>query len=193
MGLFTPGGQVWYPQTSDTAEINVLLSTMASSIEDGIQARLKHQELAVGVKASPASSYVITGAGTDSAAPTVPVAVGNGPSDFAQGITVSNGVATITTAGMYLVTASIGTAGGGADQGIVTIIAKNGTPFASSEVDISSLYNTNSQATCVVNCVPGDTIAMRARVSGASGNRNMLSTNQSLNYLSIAMVQALPL
>jgi hypothetical protein len=94
---------------------------------------------------------------------------------------------------MYLVTASISTPGGGASQGIVAIIAKNGTPFASSETPISNIYNTNSQATCVINCVPGDTIALRARISGGGGNRGTVNNNQSLNYLSIAMVQALPL
>lgn len=193
MGFLTTKAKVWYPALTDKMQLHTLFSTMASSIENGLQPRLELQEKAIGLKASPATNYTITAAGTDSSAPVVPVAVGNGPSDFANGITVTNGVATIATAGMYLVTASIGTTGGGQAQGIVAIIAKNGTPFASSEVGISTIYNTNSQATCVVNCVAGDTIALRSRVSGGGNNRPMISNNQSLCYLSIAMVQALPL
>jgi hypothetical protein len=192
VGAFTPLDQVWYPDGDDTAEQNVNMAAQASSIEEGIGARLRHQEIAIGLKASPSSAYVITAAVDDASAPVVPVAVGNGPADFGQGITVNSGVATIATAGMYLVTASISTPGGGS-QGIVAIIAKNGTPFASSETPISTIYNTNSQATCVINCVPGDTIALRARISGGGGNRGVVNNNQSLNYLSIAMVQALPL
>lgn len=187
MGAFTPLGQVWYPDTSDTAELNVLLSTVASSIEDGLQPRLAHQELAVGLKAS-LDGWTIP---PTNIATNIPVTVTAGLSDFNQGFSFSAGVATVVTAGMYLVTASLAPRNPDNAGGCKVFIVKNSTIFAGSEVAFNNTVWINAQATSVINCVAGDTIRAQGTLSGTPGSAH---TSYGQNtYLSIAMVQALPL
>lgn len=187
MGLYTPNSQVWYPQTSDTAEINTLLATMASSIEEGVGARLKHQEIAVGLKASLDTgvwTLPITTPGQ------IPYVVSSGRGDFNNGFSFTNGTATAQTAGMYLVTASLGPAGSVNGGGIKVVIYKNGLFIAGNEVAMTTTVWVGSTATAVLNLVPGDTVHARGAITT---NGAVITNSAETTHLSVTLVQALPL
>lgn len=185
MGQLTLNAKVWYPSTTDTAEINVLMATLASSIENGLQPRLALQEKALGLKASiPDNTFAIS-----STATVLPYQVTAGFSDFNNGFTLTAGVATVTVAGMYLVTATCG-ATTGSGTGIKIYLQKNGSVLAVAELPQSTAIWVNPQVTTVLNCVPGDTISVRGAWTAGSGSTTL--RQQETNYLSIAMVQALP-
>lgn len=189
MGAYTPNSQVWYPDGTDTAEINTLLATVASSIENGIGARLEHQEIAVGAKLNAPLSYVIPSGSTFANATTVPYSNDGTLAAFNNGMSVSGGVVTIATTGMYIVTASLGglnTAG----RSVVNYLCKNGAYVASAEVPTNTSVYVSSQANCVLNLVPGDTISVKAR---STGGTLTIAQNPELSYLTLAMVQAAPL
>lgn len=189
MGAYTPNSQVWYPDGTDTAEINTLLATVASSIENGIGARLEHQEIAVGAKLNAPLSYTIPSGSTFANATTVPYANDGTLAAFNNGMSVSGGVVTIATTGMYIVTASLGglnTAG----RSVVNYLCKNGAYVASAEVPTNTSVYVSSQANCVLNLVPGDTISVKAR---STGGTLLIAQNPELSYLTLAMVQAAPL
>lgn len=198
MGLYTPNAQVWYPTTADTAEINVLLATLASSIEDGIEPRLAHQEIAVGLRATaPHSSFTIPYHDGSGAADTrgirIPYQVTATFGDFSQGLTISSGVATVATAGMYFISAGMGTAGANAGHGVKTLLFKGSTLIGVDERVMNDNNNwVNAVATTVVNCVPGDTISARGYVTGAPYT-STLTNSAETTYMSIVLVQALPL
>lgn len=186
MGLYTTLAQVWYPDETDTAEFNTLLGTMASSIENGIQPRLAKQELSIGLKAS-VSGWTIPATNTYT---TVPVSVTASFADFNKGFSLASGIATCNTGGMYVVTASLApgnpdSAGGGAS--CKAGIAKNGSLVSSTEVGFSTVTWINAQSSCVINCVPGDTIQMQGTLAGSPGAVH--TSYQQGTYLSIAMVQ----
>ena len=190
MGAYTPKAKVWYPDTNDTAKINTLMSTMASSIENGIGSRLAQQEIAVGLKASLTDWQIPNG--NNYPAGFVPYVVNSSDMNFNNGFDFSNGIATIKTAGMYFITASIGPQGSATNCGIAIAIHKNGSIFAKSEVPFSGSVWVNTQANCVVNCVAGDTLAAKATVTGAPST-TYKSAGSGVTYLSISLVQALPL
>lgn len=189
MGLYTPNSQVWYPTTADTAELNVLMATMASSIEEGVGARLAHQEIAVGLKGSIENAGFTIPAGVGSTA-VVPYTVTASRGDFNNGITFSGGVATIQTAGMYLVTASVGPSGTNNGGGVKVFIDKNAVFIAGNEVALSSVVWVGTTATTVLNCVAGDTIRVRAATTGGAPAMN--NSNET-THISVTLVQALPL
>lgn len=187
MGQFTTNGQIWYPDTADTAELNTLLATMASSLEDGLTPRLAHQELARGLKASvPDATFSLPAIGET----TIPYTVTAGNGDFNNGFTLAGGIATVGTAGMYLLTASIG-AETGTGTGLKIHLYKNAILTAIAEVPQSGSVWVNAQATCVVNCVAGDTLQAKGKWTSGSGSVTL--KQNATNYISIAMVQATPL
>lgn len=188
MGLFTPGAQVWYPQTSDTAEINVLMSTMASSIEEGLGARLKHQEIAVGCKLGHAkvtlsNNWTLAPMGVTGAAGT-----------FNNGMTVTNNIVTVNTGGMYMVSAaaSIMNVSG---HSIKIEVRKNGSPILYDETASNPSYYQLSKGTTALNCVPGDTIAMYIADAGTITNPPATTTvdSSTFNHLTVVLVKATPL
>ena len=189
MGAYTPKAKVWYPGTNDTAKINTLMSTMASSIENGIGARLAQQEIAVGLKASVHAWAIPNGSNFGASA--VPYVVNASDMNFNSGFTFANGIATVKTAGMYYVTASLGPQGTATNCGAKIGIYKGGTMFAQSEVPFSGSVWVNAQAGCVVNCAAGDTLSARATITGSPSTT--YNSNGVTTYLSIALVQALPL
>lgn len=171
---------VYYPDPDEVDQPNVYLATMAQSISDGIGARLRQQEVAVGLKAGLSSQLLL-----DNNLQIVPFVVNNATANFAQGMTISGGMVTIQTAGMYLVTVSMGLTTVAGDS-IVPVLYKNATPFASSEVPSAIDKYAVGQVTSVINCVPGDTIHARAR-NGKTGAKTLTSPADTLNYISIAM------
>lgn len=189
MGLYTPNSQVWYPTTADTAELNVLMATMASSIEEGVGARLAQQEIAVGLKASIADNGFSIPYGAANAA-VIPYGVTASRGDFNNGFTFSGGIATIQTAGMYLVTASLGPAGATNGGGVRIQIIKGSTFIAGNEVAMGSAVWTGTTCTAVLNLVAGDTVHAKGNISTAGG---ALWNSNETTHLSITLVQALPL
>lgn len=186
MGALTDVDKIWYPGTTDLDQPNVYMATHSQSIEDGIGARLRQQELAVGMKANlPPSSFPLT-----KVSAILPYVVNGSFGSFKQGLEVNGGVVTVETRGMYLVTASLGL---GVYSGLSLAIElfKNGTMIAINETPASTNFWTTAASTCVVSCVPGDTLHAKGRAVG-SWSSAMNSPDGAANYLSIAMVQAVP-
>lgn len=190
MGAFTPLDDVWYPDEDDTAEQNVNLATMASSIEEGIGARLRHQEIAVGLKAS-----LVAGTQIPNLPATAPYQVTSANGDFAQGLTINAGVVTVATAGMYIVSASLSINPGADQRTTAVVLRKNNTELAGAEVVQSPRYYQTSTANCVVNCVAGDTLRVYYYSAGTSTGLppTPIAANLALSSFSVSMIQALPL
>lgn len=184
MGFYTPNAQVWYPATTDTAEINTLLSTMASSIEAGLEPRLAHQEIAVGIKAG-VQAVTLTGTMT-----LLPMSVPSSAAGmFSQGLTISGGVITIQTAGMYLVSAGLSITNV-ASHSCKFEVRKNGSTILFDEVVSSASFFQFAKGSTALNCVAGDTIAMYGGDAGGTGST---VADYSYNHLTVVLVQALPL
>lgn len=189
MGAYTPDSQVWYPDLTDTAKLNTLLALLASSIENGVGARLSHQEIAVGGKFSAPLSYVHPSGTSFAQATLVPFSNDGANAAFANGITISSGTVTIETAGMYIITAALSGLNT-ASRSVVTYLCKNGAAVASAEVPSASNVYVSSQANCVLNLIPGDTISVKSR---STGGTLAIGQDPVQSYLTIAMVQAAPL
>lgn len=105
MGLFTPLAQVWYPTDTDTAELNTLLATLASSIENGLQPRLALQEKFVSAVLNVATTGTINL--PQDTAVTIPFIV----SSFGYntgGMTLSgSGVLTVAQKGLYAINCNL--------------------------------------------------------------------------------------
>lgn len=188
MGFLTTKAKVWYPALTDKMQLHTLFSTLASSIENGLGPRLERQEIAVGLKVSiNQGGWAIPAGG---ATTVVPYSMTNTRGDFNNGFSFAAGVATVQTSGMYLVTASIGpaadTSTGG--KGVKISVEKNGVFVAGNEAPGAVAW-LGSTVTCVVNCVPGDTIRAKAGITNATGATN---NNDNSTHMSIALVQALP-
>lgn len=183
MGQLTPKAQVWYPAITDTIEINTLMATMASSIENGIQPRLALQEIAVGLKAgftsAPTLSSALTVAG---------VTVNSANGSFAQGLTIAGGIVTVTTPGMYLISGSLGITNISSHTAKIEL-RKGAIPLAADEqISNPSFYQVAKQTT-VVNCIAGDTLCMMiADAAGGAG----VAANLALTHFTVAMIQAVP-
>ena len=185
---------VYFPELDDIDQPNVYLATMAQSIEAGIGARLRQQEVAVGLKAgiAPGTGIPVT----DAIAPFVIRSANEG---FNQGFDLSAGVATVQTKGLYIVAGSVGInpvglASGNVNRTAALTLIKNTTPLAGSEVMSVSQYYQNAAATTIISCVPGDTISVRWHSAGPAGVTApaSLANDSTLTYLSIALIQALP-
>lgn len=186
MGFLTAKAKVWYPAITDKMQLHTLFSTMASSIENGLQPRLELQEKAIGLKASVAdSTFTFTGS-----VQTIPYVINANTGDFAQGMSITNGIVTVGTPGMYLVTASIG-ASTGTNTGMKLMMYKNNTNIAIAEVPQNGSIWVNSSGTSVVNCVTGDTLYVKGSCSNI-GAGTTLNKQTAANYISVAMVQAIP-
>lgn len=184
MGAFTPIDQVWYPDENDTAEQNVNLGTMASSIEEGIGKRLRAQETFLGMFATqPVRQTLINNALT-----TVNFGL-NSAQCFNTGFTFSNGIVTIATPGLYYVGVNVvlDLGGGYGEIGIVKSNIEYGKVLqykgsASNFIGLST--------SSVINCVAGDTIWTRvylAAPSDATFNVN----SPTFNTLSVSLLKAL--
>ena len=188
MGQTTTNLQIWTPDTSDKHKLDVVLATMAASLENGVGPRLQLQEMAIGLKVSlDAGAWTIP---AGSPATVIPYAVTASRGDFNKGFTYSAGMATIVTPGMYFVTASIGPNGdtSGSSKGIKIQVEKNGAFIGGNEVAGAPNW-ISSPVSAVVNCIAGDTIRAKAGyVNSATG----IGNNDFSSHMSIVMVQAVP-
>jgi hypothetical protein len=190
MGAYTTNAQVWYPDTSDTAELNTLMSTMASSIENGLGARQAYQEIAVGLKAScAASAFTIAHQPSGVPATVIPYAVSGTKGDFNNGFTFSGGVATIQTPGMYTFTASVGPGSGSSGtNGCKIGLQKNGSFVALSEAPMHASIWVATSATVVMNCIAGDTLRVLCCTTGSTVASYLNATDPT--HVSIALIKA---
>lgn len=187
MGFLTTKAKVWYPAITDKMQLHTLFSTMASSIENGIQPRLELQERAIGLKASVNLNAYTIPYGTPT---NVPYAVSTGRGDFNQGFSFANGIATVQTAGMYLVSTSLGTSTAQNGAAVKVSLYKNSLFIAASEGSQTASTFGTTAVTAVLNCIPGDTISARGGIT-AAGPSAQPNSDQT-THLSVAMVQAVP-
>lgn len=190
MGNITSDLLIWTPDEADLAEPDVYLATMSASMEDGLGSRLRLQEIAVGLKASIGSYTIphVPNPGTPTAI--VPFTVTATRGDFNNGFTFSGGVATVQTAGMYVVTAGIGPNAASSTNGFKIRIQKNSTAIITAETAMDATIWVSGSANTVINCVAGDTISVLASITGSTASG--YAANADATYLSIAMVQAVP-
>lgn len=187
MANTSPDG-IYYPDSNTLMNFDAILATMASSIQNGIGKRLAHQEIAVGMKASVAAGAWNVPVN----AAVIPYAISPSPEgDFNQGFTFNNSVATVKTAGMYLISASVGVTGAVNGWGTRLVVQKNGVRISSLETPQVTPIWGGICITAVTNCVPGDTFRALANISGT--NPAPMSVNPEGTNLSIVLVQALPL
>lgn len=186
MGLYTPNAQVWYPDTGDTAEINTLLGTQASSIENGLGARLAHQEVAVGCKLGMGSMQL------QEAMALCNMQVAATAGCFNNGMTVSaTGIVTIQTTGMYLVSGGLGIVNV-SGHSVKFEVRKNNASFLYDEVASSSQFWQFCKGSTAVNCVAGDTLALYG--ADAAATTGVGTINDPLyNHFTVVLIKALPL
>lgn len=186
MGAYTPDAQVWYPDTGDTAELNVLLGTMASSIEDGLGVRMAHQETILGFLGHlPITTYPALSS-TESAALNFQVIAGSG--SYNDGFSVTAGVVTIPVTGLYFISSSDTCSAQNGEFN--TYVSVNTTKMwrGYSKSSTSAFgYNTGS---VVVKLNVGDTVKVTAAVFGSAGNVSIINGQYYENALSVALLKA---
>lgn len=200
MGNVNAAG-IWTPDETDNLNPEVWSQSMADSIQNGIGDRLNRQEQAIGLKAGiPQDTRVKFQ--NDVIAPYA--VIGNGTSNFNQGMKFDGGVATVEVAGMYFITASAALSywnGGGTDntpenqnRSIALQIKHNGSDLNGCEVEASPTNWQTSQANAVVLCVPGDSLWVNWYSAGPGGSNPDPTTgaktasNVALQSLSIVLI-----
>lgn len=187
MGAYTPIAQVWYPDLTDTAKLNTLLASMASSIEDGLGQRMVKQETVKSLLGSVTAGSTWTLANAIEA--TVPYSIN--PGGYNDGMTLASGTITIGTPGLYFFQASVLTT---QTNGYVDLqLQRNGGTF-------SRALNAGSPAGAgigpavaggVFNCVAGDTIRARVTIQGTTGSVAINTLQATYNVLSAVLMKAL--
>lgn len=190
MGNVTSDLLIWTPDSDDLAEPDVYLTTMSASIEEGVGERLRAQEVAVGLKAG-----ITVGTGIPETEAIAPFTITANNACFAQGMTISGGVVTVATAGMYIMSASLGIQPKTpADRTSAIALYKGSTELAGAELLQSTSYYITSTGSCVVNCIVGDTLYVKWHSAGpppagTNGNATM-AAKTALTSFSVSMIQA---
>lgn len=187
MGGYTPVAQVWYPDVTDTAKLNTLLATMASSIEDGLGARMTKQETVKSLLGSVTAGSTWTLSNAVEA--TVPYSINSG--GYNDGLTLAGGTVTITIPGLYYFGASVLTT---QTNGYVDLqLQRNGGTIARALAAGSPAgagIGPASGAT-VFNCVAGDTLRARVTIQGTTGSIAINTLQATYNVLSVMLMKAL--
>lgn len=197
MGNVNDSG-IWTPDEGDDLDPEVWSATMGDSIHNGIGLRLNKQEEAIGLKAGIApltrvqfnnniiAPFEITGA--------------NG--NFTQGLTLEGGIATVSVAGMYFISAaaSLQMWGGATaspenqNRTMALQVKKNGADMVGCEVTADELYWQTAQANTILLCVPGDTIHVNWYSAATTGDNPdptpgaMIASSSALQSLSIVLI-----
>lgn len=187
MGGYTPVAQVWYPDVTDTAKLNTLLATMASSIEDGLGARMVKQETVKSLLGTVTAGSTWTLSNTVEA--TVPYSINTG--GYNDGLTISSGVVTVSTPGLYYVSASVLTTqvDGYVDLqlqrngGTISRPLGPGSPAGAGIGPASGAF--------IFNCVAGDTLRARVTIQGTTGAVKINTLQATYNVLSVVLIKAL--
>jgi hypothetical protein len=190
MGQTTTNLGIWTPDEADTFKLHILLAAMAATIENGAGERLLLQEKAIGLKAGIAS-----GTGIPMATAIAPFAITAANANFKQGLDIAGGIVTVETPGMYMVTASLGIQPKNpADRTTAVDIYKGSTKLSGAELLQSTNYYITSVASCIVNCVAGDTLYVKWHSAAPAGvsTAATLAADTALTQFTVAMVQAVP-
>lgn len=180
---------IWTPDESDNLDPEVWSSAMADSIHNGIGVRLNRQEQAIGLKA-----IIPPGTTLGPTATIAPYQITNSEISFTQGLELNGGIATVSVAGMYLIAASaslnsVELTAANLNRTIAVQLMKNSTQLAGAEVTADQKYWQTAAATCVINCIPGDTLWVQwySAPQGSPANA-AVSDNGFLNTLSIVLI-----
>lgn len=183
MGNVTSDLLIWTPDDQDKAKPDVYLAAMAQSIEDGAGARLRTQELAIGLKAG--FSFAGTLPNTMTLANML-VTTSNGC--FKQGLDIAGGVVTVITPGMYSISGALGVTNTTNHTARIEL-RKGNTVIAADEQMSSPNYYQSAKANTIVNCVAGDQLSMWIcdTLGGAA-----VAGNLAMTHFTVAMIQAVP-
>ena len=201
MGNVNAAG-IWTPDADDNLDPEVWSAAMGDSIMNGIGERLNKQEQAIGCKAGIAPGTRVK-FNTGIIAPYE--ILGNGTSNFIQGMTLTGGVVTVTVAGMYFITASAAldpyassslpyNAPENADRSIALQLKRNGADLAGCEVRADPNIWQTAQANAVVLCAVGDTLNVNWYSATAAGGDPdpttgaQIANNTALQSLSIVLI-----
>lgn len=186
MGAYTSTAQVWYPDITDTAKLNTLFATVASSIETGIGGRLTKQELTKSLLATVvAGSTWALANGTEA---TIPFTINTG--GYNDGLTLASGIVTITVPGLYFVA--------------VNTMTTQSTGYMDLRIYKNSGNFTRSLGTCttagggfaasatsgVMQFVAGDTIKATTTVNGVTGSAAIHTGQATYNVMSVVLLKA---
>lgn len=180
--------KVYYPDQDTVDQPNVWGAAMASSIEEGIGARLRKQEQFIGFMGHlPKTTYPAMQNGAYSNP--LPFQVVQGSGSFLQGMSVSAGVVTVPVGGLYSV--SVSTTLGAIDSEFATYLYLNANPvwkgYSKAFNNTTFGYNTGS---VVLKCEEGNTLSVK-NVVYSSPNTNKISNTQYYdNVFSIALLKA---
>jgi len=187
MGAYTSTAQVWYPDTSDPAKLDTLLSTMASSIENGLGARMTKAETNKSLLATVAagSTWALAN-GTEA---TVPYAINSG--NYNNGFTLTGGIVTINTPGLYDVTAS-----GLTDMtsGYADLRLYKNAGVVSRDLGASTTAGggfASTKTACTMEFAAGDTVRVTLTVNGVAATAKIHTGQQTYNVLAISLIRAM--
>lgn len=191
MGAYTPTAQVFYPDVTDTAKLDTLLATVASSIEDGLGARMNKAELTQSFLANKTSDQTFVN-GTGQTVTYSITSLG-----YNDGMSFSSSTITITQAGLYFFTfnGTVISSSGSSSGSCKFSIRKNGNALASALALIAPNGATSAgaaSASCVTKCVAGDTINIYALFQGSTAGTLVVSgASTDYNIFSGALLKAL--
>lgn len=192
MGFLTTTAKVWYPALTDKMQLHTLFSTMASSLETGLGARMSKQEETASMVANlPAQQNFVVGTGQS-------VNFSINSMGYNDGMTLTGGKVQITKAGLYFFSTNcLGAVGGTSGVGFMqTQIRKNTTQIFNNGIT-AMVYNGGSviattSGSVVMKCVPGDVIDVFVAFYNTPANPYLsVGTNGTYNILSASLLKAL--
>ena len=155
---------IYYPENTTDMELDTILATMASSIQNGIGKRVAKLETFVGCNLGLATPLDAGTAGAVTKAPFAVQATGS-PANFNQGMTISNGTVTVPEDGIYTVafTANFQPTGTGSAARLNTYIYVNGVSqqFSSAYGAGATIRYSNCNVVAVYNLKKNDQIDVR--------------------------------
>lgn len=184
MGQTTTNLQIWTPDEFDLNEPDVYLADMAASIENGAGERLNLQEMAIGLKAGLTSSAVTL----SSTLAIAPVTINSSNGSFNQGLTITGGIVTVITPGMYSVSGALGVTNVSGHTAKLEL-HKGSTVIIADEAKSDATFYQAAKASTIVNCIAGDTLSMW--IGDAAGGATVAG-NLALTHFTVAMIQAVP-
>lgn len=188
MASTTPDN-IWIPDSDTPMVLDTMFANLASSLQNGIGARVKKLESFVGC-------YLISNGIIDipSGASTIPItslSVG-GLGTFASGVTVTNGAVVIETPGIYNIQSNVSiqkVAAGSATALMQVSLAYNGNGVNLTYANTRQVdsWPTTVAAGAILNLKVGDTISMRVRSDGYDQSvRATPATNLAISLASRA-------
>lgn len=187
MGAYTTNMQVWYPDTSDTAKLNTLLATLASSIETGIGGRIIKVETTRSLLATVTAGSVtpLSNGGEK----TIPFSIN--PGGYNDGMTIApTGIVTVNVSGLYYMAVNSMTtqASGYMDLRLY----KNAGNFtrALGHSGTNGGGFAAAGATGIMQCNAGDSLQATVTVNGVAASAQIHTGQVTYNVMSIVLLKA---